>query len=108
MAKTRTVEQELRESRSEVKELKEMLERKCEGAGKLETQVNGANRLKGALYAGFVQERIECIARLQRLEMRIRALGFLVPDIPGDLPADVWEVHGHGDNDDAGNRMGAG
>jgi hypothetical protein len=45
----------------------------------LEKRVKDTETLKQALYAGFVQERSECIARLQRLEMRIHTLGYAVP-----------------------------
>ena len=83
-AKTRTAEQELRDSRSEVKEFREMLDRQNEKASKLEIEVKGLETRRQAFYIAFVQERVECIARLQRLEMRIHALGYTVPSIPGD------------------------
>ena len=86
MAKTRTAEQELRDSRSEVKEFREMLSRKSEQAIKLGDQVREDRLMRRAMFDRCVQERTECIARMYRIEMRIRALGFLVPSVPGDPP----------------------
>ena len=82
--KEETVEQQLRSARSEVKEFRGWLDRDRKEIEQLKKETEESQRLRSALYAGFMQERIECIARLQRLGMRIRALGFAVPSIPGD------------------------
>jgi phage shock protein A len=74
-----TVEKQLRSARSEVKEFREWLDCDRKRITELEKGVKDAETLKQALYAGFAQERSECIARLQRLEMRIHALGYAVP-----------------------------
>jgi hypothetical protein len=87
MAKERTLEQHLRDSKAEVKELRRMLDHKCEAVVKLEAEVKSAKDLRIALYDRCVQERTDYLSRLFAVDMRIHALGYIVPSLPGDPPA---------------------
>ena len=80
----KSIPRQLRDAKTEIKELHEMNERAHECVQAAESKVQSAERLKTALYNGFVQERTELIARVQRVENRIHALGRQIPIVTGE------------------------
>ena len=75
----KSIPRQLRDAKAEIKELHEILDRSQQRVNESESKVQSADQLRVALYNGFVQERTELLARVQRVENRIHALGYGVP-----------------------------
>ena len=83
-SKPQTVEQQLRNANSELKEFRAWLVQNRDEIADLKKQVAGDKQLKADLYVSLFQERTDLISRVQRIDQRIHALGFRVQGLPGD------------------------
>jgi len=76
----------------ELTELRGQAARRREEVAKLENEMKRGQELRKALYYGFLQEYNECLARMQKLSIRILALGYPSPSIPGEEGPDLSPI----------------
>jgi hypothetical protein len=75
-------EVDLRSANSEVKEYRDMTDRRREEVQQLEKTNADLNSVRVSLYRACIQERTDLVGRILRIDQRIRALGFRAPDDP--------------------------